>query len=335
MPWRGRKTKAKAADGEGDGPFFGMSIVATKPAKKGQPSTAELPSGPTVGLLSLPWDHSSSYRKGAVKGPRVLREVTDAKLYNPFTEDGTDLRSSFTLLDLGEVGAEFRKLDDFETFAAAVEARAHASPAKGPMVFLGGDHACTYATVRAMTRAGDGGKTRWGLVYLDAHPDLYVNYAGTSNSHACPVRRLIDEDFLIGPNVVEVGVRAGTPSQKRYAEQKGVRTITAAEFMESGATKASELVVRALLGQVDAVYVSLDLDVLDPAVAPGVGNPEPGGLSVRDLITFLHGLAPLPIRAVDVMEYNPLHDPLRITGYAAAKYLKEALGLLARAGLTA
>jgi len=90
--------------------------------------------------------------------------------------------------------------------------------------------------------------------------------------------------------------------------------------------------VRALLGQVDAVYLSMDLDVLDPAVAPGVGNPEAGGLSVRDVVQFVNGLAPLPVKAVDVMEYNPAHDPLRITGYAAAKYLKEAMGLLAKAG---
>lgn len=178
-------------------------------------------------------------------------------------------------------------------------------------IFLGGDHSITYATLRALRSFYRG---RLGLVYLDAHPDLYDEYEGDRYSHACTLRRIVEEGFVDPRDVILAGVRAATPSQLDFAEKAGITVL--------GVEEAEDLA--AYLKEGMPYYISYDLDVLDPAYAPGVGNPEPGGLSTREMVRIIKSL-PEDVLAFDVVEASPPHDPSGLTLFTAAKIIRETL----------
>jgi agmatinase len=178
----------------------------------------------------------------------------------------------------------------------------------GRPITLGGDHSITYPVLRAVRRHHQ----RLSVLHVDAHPDLYEEFEGDRFSHACPFARALEDGLL--DELVQVGIRATTGSQRAQAERYGVRVI------DMDAWVAGRRPVLA-----HPVYLSIDLDGLDPAFAPGVSHPEPGGLSVRDLVTMLHGLE-VSIVGADVVELNPALDPLSLTAVVAAKIVKEIAG---------
>lgn len=136
------------------------------------------------------------------------------------------------------------------------------------------------------------------------------------------------EDGIIKPqHIVQVGIRASTAEQTTYAKNKNIKIVTASEVYEN-AKKISPIIVKAL-DKVDNVYVSFDIDVLDPAFAPGVGNPEGGGITLRNLIELIHNLKGLSIRALDVVEANPDYDCMGVTFCSISKFLREILGITA------
>jgi agmatinase len=273
-------------------------------------------------VTGVPWDLHSSYRRGAAKAPRAIREATTARLWNPFPENGIDLTMAWKLHDLGDAASEARGME---------EVKASLSQTLRPVMredalhlFLGGDHSITYASL-SILKAGLGG--RWGLLYLDAHPDLYPDYEGDPYSHACVVHALVREGYVEGGRVYEVGIRAPTPQQLRKGLEFGVTMVTDRALRTRGLRAVAEEAAGALEG-VDHVYLSIDLDVLDPSVVPGVANPQPGGLSARELIDFVRALVPLPIGAFDVVEACPEYDPSGLTCYTAAKVIQEVLGVV-------
>lgn len=274
-------------------------------------------------VLGVPWDASSSYRKGASRAPLEIRRATSGSLYNSFTERGVDLTAAWRIYDCGDV----------ECAATTSEMRRNVRKAVGRvysngmrLLFLGGDHAITLFCLSAITELS---KQNWGLVYLDSHPDLYDVYEGDKYSHACVVTRIVEETTVPPEAVVEVGIRASTQQQLDYADKKEIRTITTSELQSEGASSAGDT-VRKLLGGTEKIYLSIDFDVLDPAYAPGLGNPEPGGLSTRDVVDFIHSLEGLRIAAFDIVEICPRFDPSGITAFAAAKIIKETLGIMAK-----
>ena len=174
---------------------------------------------------------------------------------------------------------------------------------------LGGDHAITVPAFRAVWER----RPDVRFLVLDAHPDLYDDYDGDRHSHACVTYRLLELDGFGGERVTQVGIRASNPRQKAAAEAAGVKTVPAWE------------VDRFIYSEPGPVYLSVDIDVLDPAFAPGCGNPVPGGLSTRQLLDLIHRLD-VEILAVDLVEVNPLLDPAGITALAAVRVVTEILG---------
>jgi len=267
-------------------------------------------------VLGLCWDKSSSFRKGSAKAPKAIREYTSSKIYNPFTENNVNLKDHWKIYDLGDI-APASIIKAFEMVKDAVSKNADSKL----HIFLGGDHSITYATLKALKEIS---KVPWGLIYFDAHPDLYESYDGDLYSHACTVRRIVEEGIVNPHYIIQVGIRASTAEQTAYAKKAKIKTVTTSEVYKN-AEKISSFINEAL-GKVENVYVSLDVDVLDPAFAPGVGNPEGGGITLRNLIDIVHNLKRLNIKALDVVEANPNYDYAGVTFCSISKFIREFLG---------
>jgi agmatinase len=261
-------------------------------------------SPPRVQLIGLPHDANSSFLRGAAGGPAAIRRALFSDSANPFTETGYDLFAGGCLSDAGDVG--FDGKDDFGVIAAAA-----ASAANGALpIFLGGDHFVTWPVIRGMAAAHTG----LTILHFDAHPDTYDELNGSRTSHACPFARIMEE--RLAARLVSVGIRAMTTHQRDQAARFGIEVHEMKDF--SGTLK---------LVPAGPLYISFDLDALDPAFAPGVSHPEGGGLTTRQALSIIHGLG-CPIVGADVVEMNPVRDPLQITAYAAAKVVKEIAGMM-------
>jgi arginase len=196
---------------------------------------------------------------------------------------------------------------------ATIEREVRLVAASGrPPILLGGDHSVTYPILRAI------GPLHPGLtvLHIDAHADLYDEFEGDRYSHACPFARVMEEK--LAAHLVQVGIRTLTGDQQAQAVRFGVEVIDMRAWADGA---------RPAIG--GPVYISLDLDGLDPAFAPGVSHREPGGLSVRDVLSIFSALNG-PIVGADVVEYNPAQDMGGLTALVAAKFVKELSGLMRR-----
>lgn len=275
-----------------------------------------------LGVLGLPWDISSSFRRGAAEGPTYIRHATSGQLYNSFAETGRNIKETWQIYDMGD--APIASTDAMEAKSIITNTIRKHNRHGMRFFFIGGDHLSTYFTFTALKKVQ---KLRMGLIYLDAHPDLYEHYEGNPYSHACVVKRIIDETNIEPEGIIQVGIRSPTPEQVDYANSVGIKTITTKDIVQSGPQAAAETVKSLIPSYLDGVYLSIDLDVLDPAYAPGVGNPEPAGLTTRELIEFLHGLQGTKIHSFDIVELCPKFDPSGISALAVAKLIKEILGI--------
>ncbi len=259
-----------------------------------------------VSLLGVPWDEHSSFLRGPALAPAAIREALHSPSSNPSTESGLDLGGEPRLGDAGDLA--------IPSGPAAVEAiesgLGRLLDQDRRVLTLGGDHAVAYPAVRAHAKRHDG----LTLVQLDAHPDLYDEFDGDRLSNACPFARIMEEGLV--RRLVQLGIRTMNAPQRAQAERFGV------EVVEMRAWR-SDLTITAE----GPVYISLDVDVLDPAFAPGVSHPEPGGLSTREVIGLLQRL-PGPVVGADLVELNPMRDPTGITARVAAKLAKELLACL-------
>jgi agmatinase len=206
--------------------------------------------------------------------------------------------------DAGDL-SNVQEADAFERIEQAVSKIVESR--KRP-VCLGGDHSITYPILRALGKRVPG----ITLVHFDAHPDLYADYEGNPHSHASPFARIMENQ--LAQRLVQIGIRTLNDHQRAQAKKYGV------EIYEMG--NLPDLLNLNLSGP---IYVSFDMDALDPAFAPGVSHWEPGGLSTREAIRYLQSL-PTPIVGADIVELNPVRDPSGLTATVAAKLLKELLG---------
>jgi len=254
-------------------------------------------------LLDVPLDENSSFKRGAAAAPPLIRDALTTESSNMWTELGVDVGAEGAYADGGEVewgnGDPFTAIE--KTVASLLEQR------RRP-VSLGGDHSITYPIVRAF------GKVFKDLtiIHFDAHPDLYDDFQGNRRSHASPFARIMEEK--LAKRLIQVGIRTMNPHQKKQATRFGV------EVFEIGRERALEEVKTWC-----PVYVSFDMDVLDPAFAPGVSHREPGGMSVREALEHLHSITATVVGA-DIVEYNPSRDVSELTAAVAGKILKELLG---------
>jgi agmatinase len=263
-----------------------------------------MPGSPSPRLIGLPYDASSSFLRGAAEAPPLIRAALHSPHWNSSTEHGLDLAGPGGLGDAGDL-----PLSPTAEARQQIEAGIAALLAGGwrPLA-LGGDHSVTYPILRAVSRR----YPSLTILHIDAHPDLYDEFEGDRFSHACPFARIMEEG--LARRLVQVGIRTINAQQQRQANRFGVEVIDMRDW-SSG--------TRPILD--GALYLSIDLDGLDPAYAPGVSHREPGGLSVRDVLTLVQDTGGTLVGA-DVVEYNPRQDLAGVTATVAAKIVKEVAG---------
>ncbi len=254
-----------------------------------------------VTVLGIPNDQGSSFLQGAAGAPPAIRQAMHSPSSNLSTESGLDLDAELSSCKLRDAGDLPRDVP----FARIEEAVSELLERGERVMSLGGDHAVVYPILQAYGRKFE----RLNLLQFDAHPDLYDTLDGNRLSNACPFARIM-EDGLAG-RLVQVGIRTLNPHQREQAARFGVEI----HEMKAWPTWPP-------LAFDGPLYLSLDLDVLDPAFAPGVSHHEPGGLSVRDVITLIQHLEG-PLVGADVVELNPARDPTGVTAMVAAKLMKE------------
>ena len=254
-------------------------------------------------LLGIPFDAYSSYLRGTGQAPGKIREALACDASNSWSELGVDLSAAGVYEDAGDL--TFTEKDAFSVIEAGVGALIDAG--KRP-VLPGGDHSITFPIVKAVGRQHPG----LTIFHFDAHPDLYEEFEGNRLSHACPFARIMEAG--LAKRLVQVGIRTLNRHQREQAEKFGVDMIEMRSLGAFDKLKAD-----------GPVYITFDMDVLDPAFAPGVSHREPGGISVREAIAHVHAIEG-EIVGADLVEYNPVRDIGGVTAIVAAKILKEILG---------
>ncbi|MGB0113595.1 MAG: agmatinase [Ilumatobacteraceae bacterium] len=267
--------------------------------------------GDPVVLLGVPWDANSSYRFGCAAGPAAIRTALHSGSGNHATEHGLDVVSS--LADLGDLDLanELGSAADADAITAAIDAQLTAGTR---VISLGGDHAVTYPILRAVGRH----HADLTVVHIDAHADTYDDFEGNPFSHASPFARALEDGCMT--RLVQLGVRTSTSHLRAQAARFGIEA--------HGARQLADFDPSTLAGP---VYLSVDLDGLDPSVAPGVSHHEPGGLTMREVLDVIDAL-PGPFVGADVVELNPSRDLVEMTAMVGAKLVKEIAGRMLTVG---
>ena len=267
-------------------------------------------------VIGVPYDGAASARKGTALGPERIRFWSTH--LTPFSEDRTRL-GNVHISDLGDIPVTDQERD-YETVCTRV-----ATLPNVPIV-LGGDHSISIPVLEGQReRYRD---QRLGLLWVDAHPDLCDVFTGSKLSHACVLRRALE--FGIEPqDVCLVGLRSWEDQEIDLIENGGLNVYPAAMVAERGMSSVA-VSVRSKLSLCDAVHISLDIDCLDPAFAPGTGIPDAGGLTSRDVITLIKSMQGLPLVGLDVVEVAPPLDTSEATIFAALKFIMEYVAIFAR-----
>jgi agmatinase len=275
-----------------------------------------------VAILGVPFDSGVSYRPGARFGPAAVR--AGSKLLRPY-HPSLDVHpwGAQQVADAGDLSPNPFNIEEA---VGAIEAGAKAMLERaGKLVAIGGDHTIALPLLRA-TNARHG---PCALVHFDAHLDTWDTYFGASYTHGTPFRRAAEEGLLDLDHSMHVGIRGPLYGATDLADDAdlGYAIVSTADLSTGGVAKAVER-IHERVGE-RPLYVSVDIDVLDPAHAPATGTPEPGGLTTRELQELLRGLVGLQIAGADVVEVSPAYDHAEITALAAAQVAYELLALLA------
>lgn len=257
-------------------------------------------------ILGLPMDYTVSFRPGSRLGPQRIREVSyGVEEYSFYLDRSLFERSYF---DAGDLALPIGNVDaSMEVIRDAIRAVLRA----GKIPFsLGGEHLVSWPVIQAMAEK----YPNLAIVHFDAHADLREDYLGEPNSHATVMRRAAE---LVGPkNLYQFGIRSGTREERKYAE---ANTNTFFNQIHPALSQVIPELRRR------PVYISLDIDVVDPAFAPGTGTPEPGGCTSSDIIQAIHLLGQCKVVGFDLVEVSPALDLSQITAILAAKLLREAI----------
>lgn len=278
-----------------------------------------------VAILGIPFDSGVTYRPGARFGPQAVRQ--GSRLLRPYHPPlDAEPFAAQQVVDAGDLG-----VSPFDLGAAVRQIEEGAAPllaGGGRLISIGGDHTVALPLLRAVT-------ARHGpvaVVHFDAHLDTWDTYFGAPVTHGTPFRRASEEGLLAPHRSVHVGIRGPLFSGQDLSEDHnlGFHVIQTMEVAERGAAQVAQE-IRARVGEVP-LYVSVDIDVVDPGLAPGTGTPEAGGLLSRELLALLRGMAGLHIVAADVVEVAPAYDHAEVTAIAAAHVVYELLALFTKDG---
>ena len=256
-----------------------------------------------IALIGIAYDKKSSFLRGPALAPPLVRQSLNSPAYNSYAESGISIDQE-QIQDHGDF--EIEAYFDIEHIAARFLA-------SGNRLFtIGGDHSISYPLLKAYSKYYED----ITILHIDAHPDLYQIFEGDPHAHACPFARIMEDQLCT--RLVQVGIRALNPHQKAQAERFGVEQIEMRHYQTQTVPVFT-----------NPIYISLDMDALDPAFAPGVSHQEAGGFSTREVLQLLHQIK-VPIIGVDLVEFNPTRDANGITAAAAGKLTKELLALMLR-----
>ncbi len=277
--------------------------------------SAETKEEAKVCIMGIPFDNAVSLNKGAGKGPENIRRLSVD--LSDTTDEFITIKDDL-LYDAGDIHPSL----DWERYFGDVEESALELMNTGNFcLFLGGDHSVTIPLHKAFGRYNEGRKI--GIMHFDAHYDLCPEYDGHIWSHACTEARAL-EGVVTGEDISFIGVRVAEESEMELMkEHPGILTVTAADVYDMGPQQVVKRLTERYRGY-DAVYLTLDIDVLDPAYAPGTGTPVSGGLNPFELTRIFRGvMANLPVKAMDIVEVAPPLDVNDVTTWAAMKIIHE------------
>ena len=250
-----------------------------------------------LGLIGFSADENSSFLRGAAEAPPLIRAALFSDAANLWSESGIDLGGKDILFDAGDVSKASPKDIADSVSTLLVQGLRPLS--------LGGDHSITYPITKAVARE----YPALSILHFDAHPDLYHDFRGNPFSHASPFARIMEDK--LAQRLVQVGIRTMNNHQREQATRFGVEVIEMKDLKDS-----------LELNFDTSVYVSVDMDALDPAFAPGVSHREPGGLTTRQVIEIIQSIN-APVIGADIVEFNPMMDVAGVTAVVCAKILKE------------
>lgn len=264
-----------------------------------------------IALLGLPTDCNSSFARGAARAPAAIRDALFSDRGNSSTQLGPEIGADILIKDLGDL-----PLVEADSDHDAIVSRCASLALAGTTpILLGGDHSVTWPVVTGLA-AIYGPLT---ILHFDAHPDIYADFEGNPRSHASPFARIMEAGLAC--RLVQVGIRTLTRHCREQADRFGVEIVPMAGFAP------------ALVPQLGGpLYISIDLDGIDPSEAPGVSHPEPGGLTVREVLSILHAQTS-QIVGTDVVELNPQFDHNGVTAILAAKLVRELAAIMSRNAL--
>ncbi|HUS86942.1 MAG TPA: agmatinase [Bacteroidales bacterium] len=252
-----------------------------------------------ITVIGIPYDKKSSTLRGPSKAPPLIRKCLHSGISNYYSENGVTIEND----QIGDMG-DF----DIDEYFDIEKIGRQSINDHSRLFTLGGDHSITYPLLRALS----GTYYDISVLHIDAHADLYDEYGGDRYSHACPFARIMEDG--LASRLLQVGIRTLNDHQREQSARFGTEIIEMKDFQLNKIPR--------LTGN---VYLSIDMDGIDPGFAPGVSHQEPGGLSPRDVISIINGIKGTIIGA-DLVEFNPLLDSNGITASLAVKLMKEILG---------
>lgn len=274
-----------------------------------------------MAVIGIPYDGTTTYRPGARFGPKEIRYHSAlVKTYNQFLN--VDVFHSLNVIDYGGVNIDPMSID--RTYESIEREVAKIIGARAFPICVGGDHSISLPVIRALSKKPG----PLSMIHFDAHTGTWGDFFGHPYFHGSPFRRAIEEGILEGSSIWQIGLRGGLKDEDDYcfARDQGAHIIAIDQFKNRGtASVCKDFSV--LKGK--KIYVSLDIDVVDPAFAPGTGFPEVGGMTSHEIITMIRSLVELDIVGFDLVEVLPAYDQANITSLLAGHLLFEFLSVLA------
>lgn len=309
------------------------------PAYVGIPSFNQLPVitdpaaikeyGADVAIIGAPLDDYVTHRPGARFGPRAIRQCTSTAGLGHSLQLGIELDDAIKVVDTGDVN--IIPLNPQRGHALVYQRVLEVAQTGAVPVVLGGDHSITWPAASAVAAAAYPRKV--GMVHFDAHADTADDTWGALRSHGTPMRRLIESGAIAGEHFVQVGLRGYWPPEETFdwMREQGIRWHYMHEIEEHGIDHVMDIAIAEALDGADVIYLSIDIDVVDPGSAPGTGTPEPGGLMPWQILRAVRRLvSKVEMVAMDVTEVIPAYDHADVTAMVANRCIMEAIAGLAK-----
>lgn len=306
---------------------FGHLPFASRTTFVGVPQATVAELGPDgVAIMGAPLDWGTSYRPGARFGPASVRDADylEPDGRRPHLDTGIDPLQVLGVVDLGDVEVVPGYID--EGIVAIRQVVSSVAAAGAVPIVIGGDHTITFPDAGGVADIHGHGEV--ALIHFDAHADTGESQWGRLHGHGTPMRRLIESGAVPGHRFVQIGLRGYWPDPETVAwmRDQGMRSHFMGEIVERGLTAVVDDAVAHAADGASGVFISVDIDVVDPAAAPGTGTPEPGGLTARELLDTVRRLGrELRVLGADVVEVAPAYDPANITALLANRVILELL----------